>query len=77
MAGRITISDIFEAKKQKKKLVAVSCYDYTTACMVEKAGVDIILVGDSAAQVMLGHDSTLPAKMDFMVAITAAVRRAA
>ena len=77
MAGRITITDLFGAKKQKRKLVAVSCYDYTTACMVEKAGVDIILVGDSAAQVILGHDSTLPAQMDFMVAITAAVRRAA
>jgi 3-methyl-2-oxobutanoate hydroxymethyltransferase len=55
----------------------VSCYDYTTACLVAEAGVEMILVGDSAAQIMLGFDSTLPATMDFMVTITAAVRRAA
>ena len=77
MAEKIRIIDLFEAKNAGRKLVAVSCYDYTTACLVEKAGVDLILVGDSAAQVMLGHDSTLPVTMDFMVAITAAVRKAA
>jgi 3-methyl-2-oxobutanoate hydroxymethyltransferase len=57
--------------------VAVSCYDYTTAQIVAQGQVEIILVGDSAAQLMLGFDSTLPATMDFMVAITAAVRRGA
>jgi len=77
MANRVTIYDIVNAKLQGRKIVAISCYDYTTARLVAQAGVDMILVGDSAAQVVLGHDSTLPATMDFMVTITAAVRRAA
>ena len=77
MPPKITISDLVEAANKGRKIVAVSCYDYTTASLVARAGVDIMLVGDSAAQVLLGHDSTLPATMDFMVEITAAVRRAA
>jgi 3-methyl-2-oxobutanoate hydroxymethyltransferase len=77
MAGKITITNLLEAKQQGRKVVAVSCYDYTTARLVAQTDVEMILVGDSAAQVILGHDSTLPATMDFMVAITAAVRKAA
>ena len=77
MADKFTITDLSEAKRAGRKIVAVSCYDYTTASLVARAGVDIMLVGDSAAQVLLGHDSTLPVNMDFMVEITAAVRRAA
>ena len=77
MTAKITLTDLIEAKQHGRKIVAVSCYDYTTAILVEKSGADVILVGDSAAQVILGHDSTLPATMDFMVAITAAVRRGA
>ncbi|MGD0078846.1 MAG: 3-methyl-2-oxobutanoate hydroxymethyltransferase, partial [Sedimentisphaerales bacterium] len=77
MAGRITITDLIEAKRQGRKVVAISCYDYTTARLVAQTDIEMILVGDSAAQVILGHDSTLPATMDFMVAITSAVRRGA
>ena len=77
MAGKITVANLIDAKKQGRKVAAVSCYDYTTARLVAQTDVEIILVGDSAAQVILGHDSTLPATMDFMVAITAAVRKAA
>ncbi len=77
MAGKITIANLIDAKQQGRKVVAVSCYDYTTARFVAQTDVEMILVGDSAAQVILGHDSTLPATMDFMVAITAAVRKAA
>ena len=77
MNNRVTIHDLLTAKQQGKKITAVSCYDYTIASLVAAGGVDMILVGDSAAQVVLGHDSTLPATMDFMVAITAAVRRGA
>jgi len=77
MDKRLTILDLLEAKTAGRRIVAVSCYDYTTARLVAAAGVDVILAGDSAAQILLGHDSTLPATMDFMVAITAAVRRAA
>ena len=77
MIDKMTISDLTEAKQQGRKIAAVSCYDYTTARLADKAGIDMLLVGDSAAEVMLGFDSTLPATMDFMVAITAAVRRGA
>ena len=74
---KITTADLVVAKRQNHKIAAVSCYDYTTAQLVSQADVQMILVGDSAAQVVLGFDSTLPATMDFMVAITAAVRRGA
>jgi len=77
MDTKITIAELLSAKHQSRKVAAVSCYDYTTARLVAQTEVQMILVGDSAAQVMLGFDSTLPAKMDFMVAITAAVRRGA
>ena len=77
MADKITVANLIDAKQQGRKVVAVSCYDYTTARLVAQTDVEMILVGDSAAQVILGHDSTLPATMDFMVAITAAVRKAA
>ena len=68
---------MMEAKQAGRKIAAVSCYDYTTARLVARAGVEMILVGDSAAQVLLGYENTLPVTMDFMVTITAAVRRAA
>jgi 3-methyl-2-oxobutanoate hydroxymethyltransferase len=74
---KVTISTLTEAKTEGRKFSAVSCYDYTSAKLVAAAGVEVLLVGDSAAQFMLGFDSTLPAATDFMVAITAAVKRAA
>ncbi len=77
MNGRITISDLLQAKRDGHAIAVVSCYDYTTARQVGQAGVDMIIVGDSAAQLMFGFDSTLPATMDIMVALTAAVRRGA
>lgn len=76
MNKRYTVADLVEAKRSGRKIVAVSCYDYTTARLVAEAGADVILVGDSAAQMLLGFDSTLPASMDFMALMTAAVRRA-
>ena len=77
MADKVTIADLIDARQSGRKIAAVSCYDYTMASLVAQAGVEMILVGDSAAQVVLGHNSTLPATMDFMIAITAAVRRGA
>jgi 3-methyl-2-oxobutanoate hydroxymethyltransferase len=77
MSQRITISDIQQIKTKGHRFAAVSCYDYTIAQFVAEAGVEMILVGDSAAQVVLGYDSTLPAAMDFMVTLTEAVRRGA
>ncbi|MFC1764592.1 3-methyl-2-oxobutanoate hydroxymethyltransferase [Planctomycetota bacterium] len=77
MEKKLTIADLFTAKDEDRKLVAVSCYDYTTAALAAQAEVDIILVGDSAAQIMLGFDSTLPVSMDTMVTLTSAARRGA
>jgi 3-methyl-2-oxobutanoate hydroxymethyltransferase len=77
MKNKITIADLFEAKRNNQKIAAVSCYDYTTARLVSQTDIKMILVGDSAAQLVLGYDSTLPATMDFMVTITSAVRRGA
>jgi len=77
MNTSITISELVTAKQQNRKIAAISCYDYTTAKLVSQTGIQMILVGDSAAQAMLGFDTTLPATMDFMVTITAAVRRGA
>lgn len=77
MENRITITDLLKARQEHRPIVAVSCYDYTTARFAEQARVDMILVGDSVAQSVLGHDCTLPVALDFMVTITAAVRRAA
>lgn len=77
MNTKVTIADLIKAKIEGKKIAAVSCYDYLTARLVAQTNIAMVLVGDSAAQLVLGFDSTLPATMDFMVAITAAVRRGA
>lgn len=77
MTKKVTISELMEARQAGRKITAVSCYDYTTARLVSRSDVDMILVGDSAAQVILGHDTTLPVTMDFMVTITQAVRKGA
>jgi 3-methyl-2-oxobutanoate hydroxymethyltransferase len=77
MDKKISFSDLMAQKRQNRRIVAVSCYDYTTAKLISQTDVQMLLVGDSAAQAILGFDSTLPATMDFMVEITAAVRRGA
>ncbi|MHC4125661.1 MAG: 3-methyl-2-oxobutanoate hydroxymethyltransferase [Planctomycetota bacterium] len=77
METKITIAELLKAKNAGEKIAAVSCYDYTTAKLVSATPIQLILVGDSAAQMILGFDSTLPATMDFMVTLTAAVRRGA
>jgi len=77
LGNRITIADLACYKSQGRKISAVSCYDYLTARLISGTDIEMVLVGDSAAQVVLGFDSTLPATMDFMTAITAAVRRGA
>ncbi len=55
----------------------ISCYDYVSAKIAASAGVDTLLAGDSAAQFVLGYDNTLSVTMDFMISITAGLRRAA
>lgn len=61
--------------KNSKKVTVVTAYDYTTAQLCDKAGVDIMLVGDSAGMVMLGYGNTIPVTMDQMCLFTEAVSR--
>jgi 3-methyl-2-oxobutanoate hydroxymethyltransferase len=75
--GRITTSAIRDMKKRGEKIAMLTAYDYSMATIVDKAGVDIILVGDSLGMVILGYDSTLPVTMDDMLHHTKAVARAA
>lgn len=70
---RITTHTIKQYKKQGQKIVALTAYDYSTAKALDNAGVDIILVGDSLAQVALGHENTLSVTMDEMLHHTKAV----
>jgi 3-methyl-2-oxobutanoate hydroxymethyltransferase len=63
-------------KKDGKKISVVTSYDYTLASLCDKAGIDILLVGDSAGMVMLGYENTIPVTMDQMCMFTEAVSRA-
>ena len=62
-------------KAKAEPIAMVTAYDYPSAQIAEAAGVDIVLVGDSAAMTVLGHDSTVPVTVDEMLMLTAAVRR--
>jgi 3-methyl-2-oxobutanoate hydroxymethyltransferase len=61
--------------KNSKKITVITAYDYTTSQLCDKAGVDMLLVGDSAGMVMLGYDNTIPVTMDQMCLFTEAVSR--
>lgn len=74
---KITTHTIKEYKKQKRKIVALTAYDYSTAKVLDNCGVDIILVGDSLAQVALGHENTLSLTIDEMLHHAKAVVRGA
>src|ERR1700675_2333852 len=79
--GKITAPDILSRKslagspEAKKKITCLTAYDYPTACLLDEAGVDILLVGDSLGMVVLGYDSTLPVTFEEMLHHTRAVRR--
>jgi 3-methyl-2-oxobutanoate hydroxymethyltransferase len=71
------LSDLKQARVTGRKLAMLTCYDYTTARLMHEVGVPLILVGDSAANVILGYPTTLPVSLEFMIEITRAVRRGA
>lgn len=73
---RITTKTLSEMKENEEKIAMLTAYDYTLACIVDGAGVDIILVGDSASNVMAGHETTLPITLDQMVYHASSVVRA-
>ena len=73
---KITTHSLQEMKQNKEKISMLTAYDYTLAKIVDSGGVDIILVGDSASNVMAGHETTLPITLNQMIYHTASVVRA-
>jgi 3-methyl-2-oxobutanoate hydroxymethyltransferase len=73
---RVTIQTLQDKKTHSTPIVALTAYDYATARLVDEAGVDMILVGDSLAMVVMGYENTLAVTMDEMLLHTRAVRRA-
>ncbi len=75
MVKRVTVVDLKRKKEEREPIVMITAYDYPSAQMVDEAGVDIILVGDSLGMVVLGYENTLPVTMEDMLRHTAAVVR--
>jgi 3-methyl-2-oxobutanoate hydroxymethyltransferase len=77
MSGRhrVTLPRLAEMKRNGEPIVMVTAYDYPSALVAEESGVDVVLVGDTAAMVVLGYDATTPVGMDEMTTMAAAVRR--
>src|SRR5476649_778649 len=74
---RITTHTLQEMKNSGEKIAMLTAYDYSMATIVDDAGMDIILVGDSASNVMAGHETTLPITLDQMIYHASSVVRAA
>ena len=74
---RVSITRIREMKEQGEKIAMLTAYDYSTAKLIDEAGIPLILVGDSLGMVILGYESTIPVTMDEMVHHTKAVARGA
>jgi len=75
MAGKVTVPEIKEMKQRGERITALTAYDYTFARILDEAGVDILLVGDSLASVIQGQESTLPVTLDEMIYHTRLVAR--
>jgi len=74
---RVTTQTLQEMKQNGEKISMLTAYDYSMAKLVDQAGIDIILVGDSASNVMAGHETTLPITLDQMIYHASSVIRAA
>jgi 3-methyl-2-oxobutanoate hydroxymethyltransferase len=74
---KVTLTELAERKRRREPIVMVTAYDYPTGRLADAAGVDVVLVGDSAAMTVLGHDSTVPATMDEMLVLARAAARGA
>ncbi len=72
---RVTINEIKEMKQRGEKIAMITAYDYSTAKLIDEAGMPLILVGDSLGMVMLGYETTIPVTMDEMIHHTRAVVR--
>jgi 3-methyl-2-oxobutanoate hydroxymethyltransferase len=75
--GKLPLTELAEMKARRQPIVMVTAYDAPGGRLADSAGVDLVLVGDSAAMTVLGHDSTVPASMDEMLMLTRAVTRGA
>lgn len=75
--AKVTIQTLREKKKNQEKMTFLTGYDYPFGLLEQKAGIDVILVGDSAGMVVYGMDSTLPVTMDLLIPHVKAVRKAA
>jgi len=73
--SKVLLPALFEKMQQRVPITMVTCYDYPMAYLVEQAGVDIVLVGDSLGMTVLGYESTLPVTMEDMIRHAQAVRR--
>jgi 3-methyl-2-oxobutanoate hydroxymethyltransferase len=76
-SGKLPLTDLADMKRRRERIVMVTAYDYPGGSLADAAGVDIVLVGDSAAMTVLGYESTVPATMDEMVMLTRAAVRGA
>jgi len=74
--GKITTTSIHEKKRNGERITCLTAYDYSSARLIDEAGIDMILVGDSLGMVVLGYDNTMAVTMDEMLHHTRAVRRA-
>lgn len=73
---RVTVKSLVDMKSHGEKISMLTAYDYTMAKMVDSAGIDVVLVGDSASNVMAGHETTLPITLDQMIYHASSVVRA-
>lgn len=73
---RVTTHQLLEMKKRKEKISMLTAYDFSMARIIDRAGIDVLLVGDSASNVMAGHETTLPITLDQMIYHASSVVRA-
>ncbi len=75
--GKLPITELLGMKESHSPIAMITAYDAPSGRLADAAGADVILVGDSAAMTVLGHDSTVPATMEEMLVLTRAVTRGA
>jgi 3-methyl-2-oxobutanoate hydroxymethyltransferase len=75
--GKLPMTDLAEMKQRGQRIVMVTAYDFPSGRLADAAGIDVVLVGDSAAMTVLGHDSTVPATMEEMIFLSRAAARGA